>query len=125
MVTLLLNNDVFTKEQAEIWERDVYLDTLDKYNNDKLNYSEYLPNLPKYVETKEKKTKASTLSERSISDQIDEETKYFIFQLCYLHNPFACSQNVWIVGVSYLMMFLYIAIAIGYFPNRVHSGYDF
>jgi len=125
VVTLLLNNDVFTKEQAEIWERDVYLDTLDKYNNDKLNYSEYLPNLPKYVETKEKKTKASTLSERSISDQIDEETKYFIFQLCYLHNPFACSQNVWIVGVSYLMMFLYIAIAIGYFPNRVHSGYDF
>lgn len=37
------------------------------------------------------------MAERSVSDEIDDET----------------NQNAWIVVVSYFMMFLYIGFAIG------------
>lgn len=47
------------------------------------------------------------MAERSVSDEIDNET----------------NQNAWIVVVSYLMMFLYIGIAIGQFPSKIYNGF--
>ena len=53
------------------------------------------------------KVKADYLAERSIEDNIVLETK----------------QNGGIVVISYLLMFLYVSIAIGFFPNPVHTRF--
>ena len=34
MATYLLNNDEYTSESAQIWERDVLIDSIHKYNAD-------------------------------------------------------------------------------------------
>jgi Niemann-Pick C1 protein len=54
------------------------------------------------------KLKLDFLSERSIPDELVVES----------------SQNTAIVGLSYLLMFLYVSISIGYFPNPVYSRFS-
>lgn len=104
----MLNNDAFTKEDAELWEKEVYEDTINQYNDGTLNYSKYL-NEPIININGQKRngTKITYLAERSIPDELVDET----------------NQNIFVVIVSYLVMFLYISIAIGSFPNLVHSGF--
>lgn len=47
------------------------------------------------------------MAERSIPDELVEET----------------SQNIWVVALSYSLMFIYISLAIGSFPSKTHSGF--
>lgn len=47
------------------------------------------------------------LSERSIPDELENET----------------SENMWIVIISYMCMFVYIGVAIGEFPSKITSGF--
>ena len=47
------------------------------------------------------------MAERSVQDELVVET----------------SQNAWIIVLSYLLMFIYVSIAIGSFPSKVHSGF--
>ncbi len=51
--------------------------------------------------------KADYLAERSIPDNIDMES----------------SQNEFVIGISYLMMFIYVGISIGFFPNLVYNRF--
>ena len=51
--------------------------------------------------------KADYLAERSIQDNIVLES----------------SQNASIVVISYVLMFLYVSIAIGFFPNIIHMKF--
>jgi Niemann-Pick C1 protein len=51
--------------------------------------------------------KLQYMSERSIPDELVSET----------------SQNIWIVIISYSLMFLYVGIAIGRFPSFRDSGF--
>lgn len=51
--------------------------------------------------------KADFLAERSIPDNIELEA----------------SQNAYIVIISYIMMFVYVSISIGYFPSAVHNRF--
>ena len=51
--------------------------------------------------------KADYLAERSIQDNIVLES----------------SQNASIVVISYILMFLYVSIAIGFFPNMIHMKF--
>ena len=51
--------------------------------------------------------KADYLAERSIQDNIVLES----------------SQNTFVVIISYIMMFLYVSIAIGFFPNMIHMKF--
>ncbi len=53
------------------------------------------------------KVKIDYLSERSIPDQLDEIT----------------AQNQTVVLISYLLMFVYCSLAIGYFPSKVHNRF--
>jgi Niemann-Pick C1 protein len=103
---MMLNNDGFTKFNAETWEKDVFEDTINQYNQGTLNISQYL-NETIYDFKTPNKTVITYLAERSIPDELVEET----------------NQNVFVVVISYIIMFLYISIAIGSFPNAVHSGY--
>jgi hypothetical protein len=47
------------------------------------------------------------MSERSIPDELENET----------------NENMWIVVISYLAMFIYIGVAIGEFPSKIASGF--
>lgn len=47
------------------------------------------------------------LSERSVPDELVDET----------------DQNIWIVIISYILMFIYVSLAIGKFPSSVNSGF--
>lgn len=51
--------------------------------------------------------KADYLAERSIEDNIKLES----------------SQNSMIVVISYTLMFIYVSIAIGFFPNCIHCKF--
>jgi len=51
--------------------------------------------------------KADYLAERSIQDNIVLES----------------SQNTFVVIISYIMMFMYVSIAIGFFPNMIHMKF--
>jgi hypothetical protein len=42
VITYLLNNNLFTKEEAEQWEKDVFEDTVDKFNSGTLDFEYYL-----------------------------------------------------------------------------------
>jgi Niemann-Pick C1 protein len=47
------------------------------------------------------------LAERSIGDDVAEES----------------SQNSFVIGLSYIMMFVYVSISIGFFPSLVHNRF--
>jgi Niemann-Pick C1 protein len=47
------------------------------------------------------------LSERSIGDDVAEES----------------SESAFVVVLSYIMMFIYVSISIGFFPNMVHNRF--
>lgn len=51
--------------------------------------------------------KADFLAERSIPDNIELEA----------------SQNASIIVISYILMFVYVSISIGYFPSVVHNRF--
>lgn len=51
--------------------------------------------------------KADYMAERSIPDNITEET----------------NENTFVMFVSYILMFLYVGCAIGHIPSRVHSKF--
>lgn len=68
----------------------------------------YLATIDKYKDTlAEDNLEVSMLAERSIPDELNNETV----------------QNVSVVLISYLVMFLYITIAIGTLCSKVHSGW--
>jgi len=108
-VTMMLNNDKFTEDDAQVWERDVFEDTIKQFNDGILNYSYYLPNEEIHQSNRTNKVKITFLAERSIPDELVDET----------------NQNIMVVVISYVVMFLYISIAIGTFPSFVHSGFNF
>lgn len=51
--------------------------------------------------------KIDYLAERSIEDDVALES----------------SQNTFIVILSYLLMFIYVSIAIGFFPSKIHNKF--
>jgi Niemann-Pick C1 protein len=52
--------------------------------------------------------KADYLAERSIGDNISEES----------------SENAFVIVVSYCLMFLYVGLAIGHFPSKVYNKFS-
>jgi hypothetical protein len=125
MATYLLNNDEYTRESAQEWEKKVIIDAIHRYNADNgsfvTEYAKYFDvdangnvnatggkvlNINDYTSSK-LKVHFEYLSERSIPDELINET----------------SENMWIVVISYTAMFIYIGVAIGVFPSRVSSGF--
>jgi len=52
--------------------------------------------------------KADYLAERSIPDNIQQETE----------------ENTFVAVISYILMFLYVGCAIGHIPSTVHSKFS-
>ena len=104
-VTFLLNNDNFTNNIALEWEKQVFEQIINNYNDGEygdFNVSENL-GVPK-----PKSSYITYMAQRSISDELILETQ----------------SNMFIVVLSYGLMLFYISIAIGSFPSKVHSGFD-
>jgi Niemann-Pick C1 protein len=119
---LLYNNDYSTRTSAE-WEEQVFIRNVKSFN--KAMNNDYHTQLPKGVEynqdlmeavkhVREKYMsqgidlmglKADYMAERSIPDNISEES----------------SENAFVIVISYILMFLYVGCAIGYLPSKVHS----
>ena len=70
MVTYLLNNDKFTQNDALIWEKEFFEDTINQYNQGTLDYKKYLPNEEILIKDIPVKLKLTYLSERSIPDEL-------------------------------------------------------
>jgi len=104
-MTYLFNNNNFTQNIALKWEKDVFEAIIDSVNNGTFDPT-------KYGVTEEdiagmKPIYISYMAQRSISDELVSQT----------------ASNAIIIIASYLLMFLYIAVAIGSFPNKVHSSF--
>lgn len=122
MVTYLLNNNDFTNPVAMEWEKQVFIKNVKTFNL----FADYHTELPDGVEDYNKELyenlksvyenpeykemltlKIDYLSERSIPDQLQE----------------IGDQNKFVIILSYLLMFLYVGLALGYFPSFVHNRF--
>ncbi len=74
MVTFMLNNDKFTFGDAQVWEKNVWKDTIEQFNAGTLNISYYLPDEKIIPDNVTKKVKVTYLAERSIPDELNDET---------------------------------------------------
>ena len=97
VVTFLLNNNDFTNTVAMQWEQEVFEQTINNFNNKQYNFTSINGSLPILI---------TYMAQRSISDELVEET----------------SANIIVVVLSYSLMLVYIAVAVGSFPNIIHSG---
>jgi len=120
---LLLNND-YSTATAEQWESDVFIRNIKSFNkamgddyhtelDDGEDYNQDLIDKIKVVQGNSSygsmiTLKADYMAERSIPDNITEES----------------SENAFVIGVSYLLMFLYVGCAIGHLPSKVHSKFS-
>jgi Niemann-Pick C1 protein len=119
-VTFLVNNNYYTNRISEIWERDSFINEIQNFNEElksgKINYRFINKNITKSfnnfndfnIQLKEKdenKDKNITINdliidymaERSIPDELEKQN----------------NQNIGIVIISYVLMFLYISIFMG------------
>mmetsp|Transcript_8387 Transcript_8387/g.16654 ORF Transcript_8387/g.16654 Transcript_8387/m.16654 type:complete len:928 (-) Transcript_8387:2404-5187(-) len=81
------------------WSKDHGVEHWEKHVFEKL--------LKDYNDDDSRTMDAYYLSERSIEDELVAEE----------------SQNIWYVVFSYLAMFLYVSLAIGQFPSKLHSRF--
>lgn len=122
MITFLMNNNDYSNPVAEQWEKEVFIRNIKTFNT----FANYHTDLPDGVEDYNQdlmaKLKAEYddpanggmltlkidyLSERSIPDQ-----------LVLIGN-----QNKFVIILSYCLMFIYVGLAIGYFPSFVHNRF--
>jgi len=129
LVNFLLNNNAYSYETAREWELQSFIrniKTFNKYFNyvvedlsqyPGLEYNQDLLDKLKetdqriqklYPEHKDyKPMRVDYLAMRSIPDDLTEET----------------NRNEAVIGLSYVMMFMYVSVAIGFFPSKVHSRF--
>mmetsp|Transcript_25691 Transcript_25691/g.29539 ORF Transcript_25691/g.29539 Transcript_25691/m.29539 type:complete len:228 (+) Transcript_25691:652-1335(+) len=122
MITFLLNNNDYSNPIAEQWEKEVFIRNIKTFNK----FADYHTSLPDGVEdynmelyeklksvyeNKEYSEiltlKIDYLAERSIPDQLTE----------------IGDQNKFVILLSYLLMFVYVGLALGYFPSFVHNRF--
>jgi predicted RND superfamily exporter protein len=107
------------------WEQDVFIRSIKSFNKamgddyhtelpDGLDYDYKLIDSVKEVISRYSdeginlmSLKADYMAERSIPDNITEES----------------SENAFVIGISYLLMFIYVGCAIGHLPSKVHSKF--
>jgi len=125
-VTFLLNNNDYSTTTAMEWEKNVFIRNIKSFN--KAMGQDYHTELDEGVEynsalmdtllaVKQKYAnqgvnlmtlKADYLAERSIPDNIAEES----------------SENAFVIVISYILMFIYVGCAIGHVPSKVHSKFS-
>ena len=90
-VTFLLQNDFYTNKAAEKWEQEVFQKSILEFNEQE--------------EKNNSDLRIFYMMERSVSDELEIES----------------AQNVVVVVISYLAMFIYISMMMGEFPSITKS----
>ena len=90
-VTFLLQNDFYTNKAAEKWEQEVFQKAILDFNENE--------------EKEGSDLRIFYMMERSVSDELEIETE----------------QNILVVVISYLAMFIYISMMMGEFPSLTKS----
>ena len=90
-VTFLLQNDFYTNKAAEKWEQEVFQKSILDFNEQE--------------EKNNSDLRIFYMMERSVSDELEIETE----------------QNILVVVISYLAMFIYISMMMGEFPSLTKS----
>ena len=90
-VTFLLQNDFYTNKAAQKWEQEVFQKAIHDFNEQEENENSDL--------------RIFYMMERSVSDELEIES----------------AQNVVVVVISYLAMFIYISMMMGEFPSITKS----
>mmetsp|Transcript_7407 Transcript_7407/g.6932 ORF Transcript_7407/g.6932 Transcript_7407/m.6932 type:complete len:527 (-) Transcript_7407:1200-2780(-) len=122
MVTFLLNNNDYSNPVAEEWEKNVFQRNVKTFNLFAEYHTELPPGVDDYNQTlydqlksvyegdqneSMLKLKIDYLSERSIPDELGK----------------IGAQNQYVIMISYLLMFIYVGMALGYFPSLVHNRF--
>lgn len=105
VITYLFENNNFTQNIAMRWESDVFEAVINSVNDGTFKYEENGVTAEDIAGTKP--ISITYMAQRSVSDELVSET----------------GSNAMVIAISYLLMFLYVAVAIGTFPNKVHSGF--
>ena len=90
-VTFLLQNDFYTNKAAQKWEQEVFQKAIHDFNEQE--------------EKNNSDLRIFYMMERSVSDELEIES----------------AQNVVVVVISYLAMFIYISMMMGEFPSITKS----
>ena len=90
-VTFLLQNDFYTNKAAQKWEQEVFQKAIHDFNEQEEKANSDL--------------RIFYMMERSVSDELEIES----------------AQNVVVVVISYLAMFIYISMMMGEFPSITKS----
>ena len=90
-VTFLLQNDFYTNKAAQKWEQEVFQKSILEFNEQE--------------EKNNSDLRIFYMMERSVSDELEIETE----------------QNILVVVISYLAMFIYISMMMGEFPSLTKS----
>ena len=90
-VTFLLQNDFYTNKAAEKWEQEVFQKSILEFNEQE--------------EKNNSDLRIFYMMERSVSDELEIETE----------------QNILVVVISYIAMFIYISMMMGEFPSLTKS----
>ena len=90
-VTFLLQNDFYTNKAAQKWEQEVFQKAIHDFNEQEKEENSDL--------------RIFYMMERSVSDELEIES----------------AQNVVVVVISYLAMFIYISMMMGEFPSITKS----
>ena len=119
----MLNNNQYQFESADEWEKQIFIGNIKTFNKvfdynadllDGMEYNTTLMNTLKNVKAKWEANKfefipikLEYLAERSIPDNIELEG----------------TQNAYIIVISYIMMFIYVSVSIGFFPSAVYNRF--
>lgn len=125
-VTFLLYNNDFSSETAKEWEKKVFIKNIKSFNKamntsyhtdlqDNLEYNQTLINQLQNVANEYRLNgtnllplKLDFMAERSIPDNIVEET----------------SENTFVIVFSYILMFFYVGCALGHIPSPIYSKFS-
>lgn len=119
VVTFLLDNNLYSADVAMEWEKQVLIRNIKTFNS-LVDYNQDWPEgitpneeLKKQLEGVYERNpdmmhiKIDYLSERSIPDELEK----------------IGAENVFVVIVSYCLMFIYVGMALGHFPSLVHNRF--
>ena len=122
MVTFLLNNNDYSNPVAEQWEKDVFERNIKTFNTFAKYHTELPPGVDGINQTLYDNLK-SVYDDPKFSDMIMLKIDYLSERSIPDELGKIGAQNQYVIMISYLLMFLYVGIALGYFPSFVHNRF--
>ena len=122
MVTFLLNNNDYSNPVAEEWEKYVFQRNVKTFNYFAKYHTELPPGVKDFNQTLLAQLK-SVYEDEKFSDMLTLKIDYLSERSIPDEIGKIGAQNQFVIGLSYMMMFLYVGFALGYFPSLVHNRF--